>query len=164
MIEFMIIAGPRSGTTWAANWLTTNSTICLHDPLYQHHYKDLDAYASDKIVGVSCTGLMNFPDWLNAHPAKKVVLHRPQTEISASLRRCGLPDVDCSLLNQIKGTHCHWLDLFDNPATIYEALLDQPFDAERHDLLRAIHMQPKFEAITVNRAATRALINELRVM
>jgi len=27
MINFMIVALPRSGTTWAANWLTTDTTL-----------------------------------------------------------------------------------------------------------------------------------------
>jgi hypothetical protein len=162
MIAFMLIAGPRSGTTWAANWLTTDTTLCLHDPLYQHHYTELDNYRSGKTVGVACTGLYNFPEWVNAHPAPKVVLRRPQREITASLRDIGLPSIDVSGLNRIKGLHVSWGDLFDNPKAIYETLLGKPFDAERHALLRGIHMQPEFETVTINKAVTRRLIDEVR--
>ena len=164
MIEFMIIAGPRSGTTWAANWLTTEKSLCLHDPLYNHHYTDLDAIESDRALGVACTGLMNFYEWLNNHPARKVILRRPQKEITASLESIGLPDIQCDKLDRINGTHVHWSDLFNNPAPIYEALLRQPFDGQRHELLRKINMQPNFDDITINKEATTRLVHEMRAI
>lgn len=158
----MIIAGPRSGTTWAANWLTTDSTHCLHDPLYQHHYEELDGIESIKSLGVSCTGLMNFPKFVNAHPARKVILRRPQREVDESLHLLGLPSVDCSPLDQIEGTHYHWKALFDDPKMIYESLTGRRFNAERHDFLKTIHVQPQFQQISINRAVTTRLLNELR--
>ena len=161
MIEFMLIAAPRSGTTWAANWLTTDTTVCLHDPLYKYHYSDLDSIHSDKVMGVSCTGLANFPDWLNKHPARKVIAHRKQEEISKSLSRIGLPDVQLDL-TAIEGRHVVWHELFERPQLIYEYLLQKPFDAERHSLLKDMHMQPRFETIKVSPAATRRLVNEVR--
>ena len=163
MIEFMLLSGPRCGTTWAANWLTTDTTLCIHDPLYEHHYTTLDDMESDKVLGVSCTGLFNFPEWVNKHPARKIILRRPQGEISASLEAIGLPDIQCEKkLEAINGTHVYWLELFNNPIHIYETLLQQPFDVERHELLKSIHMQPTFEDITVNKQVTQKLVDEVR--
>ena len=89
MIDFMLLASPRSGTTWAANLLTTDTTLCLHDPLFTHHYSELDGIESNKRLGVSCTGLCLFPEYVNSHQARKVVLHRDLREINRSLDAIG---------------------------------------------------------------------------
>ncbi len=165
MIDFMLIAAPRCGTTWAANWLSTDRTICLHDPLYERHYTELDEYKTDKIFGISCTGIGFFADWVNAHPARKVVLHRDLNEINASLDLLGLQRVTPrleALLCSIRAVHLPWTDLFDDPKPIYEYLLGLPFDAERHKLLAEIEMQPKFESLPVNRSAVAKLVSEVK--
>lgn len=167
MIEFMVIALPRSGTTWASNWLTTDDTLCLHDPLWERHYSELDEIVSRKRLGVSCTGLMLFPDWLNAHPARKVILHRDVVEVNESLSAIGMPTLEQDAedrLWRIDGRHVAWTDLFDAPHEIYEHLLQKEFDEERHEELRKIAMQPNFEELTVNKDAVRKLMEELRGM
>jgi hypothetical protein len=166
MIAFMLLAAPRSGTTWAANWLTTDTTLCLHDPLYTKHYTELDSFKTEKTLGVSCTGLAYFPEWVNKHPSRKIVLHRDISEIERSLEDIGLemafPDVNYIInLESIDAIHLPWTDLFDNPKFIYETLLERPFDAERHALLREIEMQPKFEGLTVGHNVTRRLVSEV---
>ena len=164
MIEFMLIAAPRSGTTWAANWLTTDTTLCLHDPLFTHHYSELDSIRTGKTLGISCTGAACFREWVNKHPARKVVLHRNRHEINASLAAIGLPEVPPSYfdaLARIKGMHADWRDLFDSPRTIYEHLTQLPFDAERHALLCDIEMQPEFGRLKVGPEVTRRLLNEM---
>lgn len=165
MIEFMVIALPRSGTTWASNWLTTDDTLCLHDPLWDRHYSELDSIKSKKRLGVSCTGLMLFPQWLNQHPARKVILHRDVIEVNASLGAIGMPRMEHDAEDRlwgIAGLHVPWTDLFDAPSAIYEHLLQKEFDAERHAELRKISMQPNFEEIAVNKDAVRRLMTELR--
>lgn len=165
MIDFMVIALPRSGTTWAANWLTTDSTLCLHDPLFMHHYSELDDIKSDKSLGISCTGIYNFPQWINAHPARKVILHRDLNEINESLNELGLanlPDDEPSKLDKIAGMHVHWTEIFDNPKKIYEFLTGKCFDPERHKELKAIEMQPMFSGLTKNPAVLQRLIEEMR--
>jgi hypothetical protein len=82
VIDFIVVGLPRSGTAWAANWLTTDTTHCIHDPIAKHHHTELDDLSSSKHLGVSCTGLWRFPDWLNKHPAKKVILRRDRAEIA----------------------------------------------------------------------------------
>lgn len=165
MIEFMLIAAPRSGTTWAANWLTTDTTLCLHDPLWTRHYSELDEVKSTKHIGISCTGIMHFHAFVNAHPARKVILHRDLNEINDSLRAIGLTDMEqkyIDALDKIKGIHCHWEEIFSNPSPIYEYLLQLPFDEERHKLLKEIEMQPLFSGLTIGKDTTRRLLEELR--
>lgn len=164
MIRFMVLAAPRSGTAWAANWLTTDQTLCLHDPLFKHHYEDLDRLQSAKTLGVACTGLVNFTRWLNDHPARKVILHRPVAEVNASLQAVGLPVMPEGWerrLDNIDGHHCHWRDLFERPQFIYEHLLQRPFDRERHNQLRELEVQRHFEGIVINKDATARLLAEL---
>lgn len=158
----MLLGMPRSGTTWASNWLTTDTTLCLHDPLFQYHYDELDSIESDKTLGVSCSGLFLFPDWVNAHPARKVIVHRDIAEIGASLERIGLPATAwATSLDRLSGIHVHWTKLFDAPHFIYEYLLQRPFDTERHALLKAINVQPHFPGVRVNKDVTKTLLAQL---
>lgn len=165
MIAFMIIAAPRSATTWAANWLTTDGTLCLHDPLWRYHYRQLDAIESRKMLGVCCTGLAHFPEWVNAHPARKVILHRDPAEVSASLSAIGIRAPTEHLytgLDEIRGMHVDWRELFTNPRPIYEHLLELPFDAERHAELAQMEIQPHFTGLKKSPEVTRQLLDEMR--
>lgn len=164
MVEFMLLAAPRSGTTWASNWLTTDKTLCLHDPLWTHHYSDLDKIQSSKKLGVACTGLYMFSEFVNNHPARKIVLHRDENEINQSLEAIGLPALSNTeeALYKINGWHMDWKKIFTEPKTIYEFLTELEFDEERHSLLKEIEMQPNFEGLTINKKVTFALFNELQ--
>jgi hypothetical protein len=166
MIEFMILGLPRSGTTWAANLFTTDKTICLHDPLYLHHYTELDAIEKGgKCVGVSCTGLYQFPNWVNTHPAKKIKLYRSAIEINESLAAIGLSaitDNDRILFDRIEAPKFHYSDLFDPIwCAVIADQLGVPFDADRHAELVQIEMQPKFSGLKVGADVTRRLVAEL---
>lgn len=163
-IEFMIIAAPRSATTWCSNWLTTDTTLCLHDPLWTRCYDELDAIGSPKTLGIACTGIALFPEWVNAHPARKVILRRDLVEVDASLVKIGLPPCGHAwegVLDKIHGVHVAWTDVFDRPQPIYEYLLDRPFDPERHAALREMNIQPDFRTLSIDRRATTRLIKEL---
>ena len=168
MIEFMILSAPRSGSTWASVWLTTDTTLCVHDPLWTRHYSELDAIEEKgKAIGLSCTGLALFPDWVNAHPARKIVLHRDHKEINESLALIGFSpreEIWDGMLDRINGIHRPWKDLFNTEAAkdIYEHLLQIPFDEARHSHLREVEMQPKFAGLTVGKEVTNRLITELR--
>ncbi len=165
MIEFMLIAAPRSATTWAANWLTTDTTMCLHDPLLKWTRSELAHLNSPRRLGIACTGIALFPDWVNDHPARKVILHRPLHEIDQSLVDIGMTPISKhweGVLEKIQGMHLDWQELFLRPQAIYEYLLDLPFDAERWALLREMNVQPRFSELSINREATRQLMDELR--
>jgi hypothetical protein len=162
MIEFMVLGMPRSGTTWAANWLTTDTTLCLHDPLARYSKEQLDSIESGKTLGTSCTGLGNFPEWLNAHPARKVILHRDAAEVVGSLNDngfCGYQPID---LDAIRGMHCDWRALWDRPRKIYEFLLEQPFDADRHQLLGEMNVQPDYGRVVFDPSRAKHYVDAMR--
>ena len=157
-MDFMVIALPRSGTTWAANWLS-----CAHDPLYTAHYTDWDRLHAGS--GVSCTGIWRWPEWVNAHPARKVILHRDAREVGASLHRiakaAALKSTD---LDAIDGLHVPWTDLFDTDRAevIWETLRPgERFDSQRHAALTSIKMEPNFATLPVDHALQRRLWSEL---
>ncbi len=165
MIEFMVISAPRSGSTWAANWLTTDTTLCFHDPLSNIHYSEWDKLASDKILGVSDTGIGVFSDFLNSHPARKVILHRPLNEINESLSEIGYPSLTehwNGALEKINGMHVGWRDIFNNPKSIYEYLLNKEFDSQRHAELVNIEMQPQWSGLKINKDVTKKILDEVR--
>lgn len=172
MLDFMVIGLPRSGTTWVANWLTTRETFCLHDPLYSHHYSDLDGLklggADAKTVGVSCTALWRWGDWVNNHPAKKLIVHRDIEAINRSLSQLGLPAMrerDAQALHDLSGPHVHFDDLFcdqDAAAMIWDHLIPGvPFDPARHGLLSRTIVSPDFGRQRVDRGVVARLYSEL---
>lgn len=166
MIEFMVIALPRSGTAWAANWLTTAETLCLHDPLWSMHYDELDSYRSAKRVGVACTGLWRFPRWLAAHPAKKLIVHRPLGEIRASCDRIGMPSAAFEIgawLDDIKGLHVSHRELFTDGKRIWRHLIGATprFDEERYNLLRTLRIERDLHQVHIDPEASRRLLREL---
>lgn len=165
----MVLSAPRSASTWAANWLTTEETLCLHDPLWGRHYSELDSILSQRRLGLADTGLAKFPDFLAAHPARKLVLHRDLGDCSASLVELGFGQLKHweGVLDRIEGWHVPWTDLFDpdKAKPIYEHLLEMEFDAERHALLRDMHVQPRFANINATdamRKNAKRLLQELR--
>lgn len=173
MIDFMVIGLPRSGTTWAANWLTTDTVFCAHDPLYAHHYTDwnkaiaLHAYRNGFVkVGVSCTGIWRWPDWVNEQQCPKVILHRDFDEVQDSLTQLDLPRLDDSAQEQLEqclGFHVPFEDLFDPhlAANIWAHLTDSEFNEFRHSALVDYMVQPKFGALEPDPAVTRRLYDEL---
>jgi hypothetical protein len=168
MIDFMIIAAPRSGTAWAANWLTDSHSFCHHDPLFERHYSDLDAIESDgRVMGVACTGLANFTEFVNGHPAKKIVLHRRPDQVNDACLANGFEPVPMELFKKLESIqdalHVPWTYLFQKPEGIHRFLFgDRPFDARRHRLLVGLNVQRDLEQIKPNKAATRRLIEEMR--
>ncbi len=167
MIEFMVLSAPRSASTWAANWLTTEKTLCLHDPVLEHAPEDFDQIPADRTLGVACTGLALLPGFLRLHPARKVIIHRPMDEIDQSLESIGLTKLGTqwlSALDAIGGYHVFYGDLF-NPkeaAGIYEFLTKQPFDAARHEQLVAMHVEPQFERIKLKPDRARAFRDRIQ--
>jgi hypothetical protein len=168
MVEFMVLSAPRSGSTWVANWLTTERVLCLHDPILEHKPEDLDALtwppcrhspgyspAVDRLFGIACTGLGLLTAFVNAHPARKVIVHRDFRDINESLMSLGLTRVIAKrweqALNAIDGMHVQYADLFQGGLAepIYEHLTHLPFDAVRHEQLKDMHIEPMFDEVKV---------------
>jgi hypothetical protein len=162
----MVLGTPRSGTAWVANWLTTDRTLCLHDPLWTHHYSELDQMLfPGRRVGVACTGLALFPQYLEKHPARKVILHRPIEEVNASLTQMGMPALGEAwdgALDRIQGMHVPWTDVLnpDRADEIHQFLLRRRLDTDRHAMLTRFNVQMAFEKIVPDRSAIRRLLSE----
>ena len=172
MLDFMVIGLPRSGTTWVTNWLTTDRSHCVHDPLYLTHYADWDTdprfyHGEGVLTGVACTGIWRWVDWVNSHPARKLVIHRNEVDVNNSLIALGLPPVERNAarsLAKLTGLHVPHADIFDQgkAAGIWEYLLPGvPFNPARHRELVNMRVQPAFERIRVNRDVTKHLLCEL---
>lgn len=165
MIKFMVLSAGRSGSAWAANWLTTDKHLCLHDPLFRYHYHAIDTIQSARELGVACSGLALFPEFVNRHPSRKVILHRDFDEIDASARREGLGPLDRRLwegaLNEIVGLHVPWLALFENPDSITRHLFDESADMERHAFLRSLNVQRDMSSLDEDPVISRTLRQEI---
>ena len=143
----MVIGLPRSGTAWMANWLTTERSICWHEPLWDHTLEELDALPMSGLFGIADTQLMLDPDRVNAHPAKKLIIHRELRDVNLSLNKAGIPGVMRDehrwRLDDIGGFHITFKDLWNverfRPAM--EWLTPLPFDAARYATLRGLNVQ-----------------------
>lgn len=170
MISFMVIAGERSASTWAANWLTTDTTLCIHDPLMRYTLGELDTVfpLMNKRKGLSCTALQLCPGWLNSHTAQKVILHRPEEEIAASWAKLGVEGYardTTDRLCRIDGMHYPYMALFD-PITARQIadILGVPFDAHRHAELVQMNIQPQWAAVSVTKRGVHELTDRIRKM
>jgi hypothetical protein len=172
MINFMVLGGPRSATTWAANWLTTDTTICLHDPLLEYPIARLQnlTFPRGQSLGVACTSLCLYPDWVNEQHCPKVVLHRPIEEINRSLRELGLVELIAAKhearLAAITGPgvlHCPYEHMFaPTGALVIAKHLRVPFDAARWHNLMQMRVEPMWRHLSVGREAVAQLIQRIK--
>lgn len=165
MLRRMVVGLPRSGTTWAANWLTYDNQICVHDPLWFEHYSRWD-----KMDGISCTGIWRWPEFVRERASMNIpvlILRRDITEIRQSLALFDKQDGGDWLehdadkqLAAITGDlilHMPYDALFEPGAAaqIWRHLrMPSQFDKHRHRMLAGIKMEP---AEVVPRDADRDL-------
>lgn len=161
MLDFMVLSAPRSGSTWAANWLTTERVMCLHDPVLEHRIEDLDLIPHEQVqLGISCTALALLPDAVNRHRARKVILHRDRLDIDASLVRIGLSALSKrwdGALDKLEGKHVHYSDLFDprKACQIWQHLTETDFDPFRHGRLARMRVTPFHPRVPVDSDCAR---------
>ena len=147
MLDFMVIGLPRSRTTWLANWLTTDNTLCLHDSAAKFTLNELNNYATQKKLGISETALFHCGGKLNRHPAKKLIIHRPVHEIYKSIGRViPFPNAEM-LMSDIKGLHVAYKDINDRAEEIWMHLIGSGFDSKRFNALSEMNVQPHFNAL-----------------
>ncbi len=169
----MVLGGPRSATTWVANWLTTERTMCLHDPLLEYNRRQLDIMTiPGKQIGIACTSTLLFPEWYTKHPARKILLYREPDEVNRSLEALGLPVLDVPAHNgrvhvAVKAgiQIWHWEAVFaqDTARQIWEHLMPhEPFDLYRHDLLTQFNVQPHWRRLPVSKDAVMDLVKRAR--
>lgn len=151
MLDFAIIGLPRSGTTWAANWLTTDRSICLHDPLMNYTLEQLAAFSSPgKVCGVACTALWKFPQWVAENVKRVVLIDRDPDDLNDSLCAIGLGSMateDIEDFLNMDGQRADMAQLFDPlaaPEIWYSLIPSIDFDAQRHELLTGFMVNPYF--------------------
>jgi hypothetical protein len=172
MINFMVLGGPRSATTWAANWLTTDTTMCLHDPLLEYRIEVLQRLTfPGKRLGISCTSAVLYPDWVRGQKCPKLVLYRYVGDINRSLRELGLVELIESrhlaridAIARMENTMAMPYECLFNPASAAKMAdhLGVPFDVARHDLLRQMRVEPMWRRLNIGRRAVQDLIERIK--
>src|ERR1700674_721811 len=149
MISFMVLGGPRSATTWAANWWRLDTTMAFDDPFLEYPLEQLHRLMiPDQRLGISCTSTLLYPDWVNAQKCPKVILFREPTDINRSLRELGLVElIPMRHFARIVAINdamvIPYEKLFEpKTALIIARHLGVPFDAGRHNLLRQMRVEP----------------------
>lgn len=144
-VDFIVLGLPRSGTTWIANWLTTDRSLCLHDPFNQ---LPENWPRDERLFGVSCTGAYLLPRWLDAQNCAVAVIERDPEACEASLAAAGLPGLGGlpAAISSADGRRWRFSDLWkeDAASELWAFLLPGiPFDALRYRLLRDMRIEPK---------------------
>lgn len=144
-LDFIALGLPRSGTTWLANWLTTDRSLCLHDPFALGMP---EAWPSDgRLRGISCTAAALMPHWLSGFNCPVAVIERDPPACDRSLQRLGLPDTSlyAEVLADAPGRRFRFDDLWDESCAeqLWTHLLPNvPFDPIRYRLLRSMRIEP----------------------
>ena len=146
MIDFMVLALPRSGTAWVSNLLTTDTSLCIHEAFMDHSINDLDNLAYDGMLGIAETSAFTKVDEINQHSAKKLVIERPLNEVNESIAKLGfkaMPSYSADLMIQLKGYRIAYKDLFNYEimSEAYYYLLRKELNQERHKMLCQMNIQ-----------------------
>lgn len=166
----MVLGGPRSATTWAANWLTTDTTLCLHDPLLEFSRYDLEKLTlpDSMRLGIACTSSLLYPGWVLQQKCPKIILYRSVDDINRSLDALGLTQLDeVRHLQRIASlgdlvTIVPYEHLFSpTAAAVIAKNLGVPFNKARHNLLRQMRIEPHWKHINVGKDACRELVNRI---
>ncbi len=159
-VDFIVLGLPRSGTTWLANWLTTDTTLCLHDPFNV----PLDQWPQDaRRRGISCTGAYLLPEWLKRQQCPVAVIQRDVGACDASLAGIGYPATTPhmqAMLDEVEGRRFDFADVWDEDEArdVWAFLLPGvAFDAIRYRLLAQMQIQPHMGKWTPNHELIRRM-------
>jgi hypothetical protein len=121
-----------------------------------NHYRDWDSrfgsVSGKTSTGISCTGIWRWPEWVNAHPAEKLIVYRDFKDIQRSLISNGFPTLDEDeklALDRIQGSRVHFNDLFEISMleTMWSLLSKEPFDERRAEALVGMNVDPHFPMV-----------------
>lgn len=147
MLSYRVFGLPRSGTTWVANWLTTDRATCWHDPCEWALPYDVERWAERREnAGISCTGLWLLHAWDPGVPT--LCLDRCPDEVQESLAKAGLPllpEVVFDLWDALPFRKIALAELLE-PSRAEEVqrflLPELPFNCDRHAQLARMNVQP----------------------
>jgi len=143
MIDFAIIALPRSGTAWAANFLTTDASVCIHDPMATMRLDDMEGIGG----GVACTALWTEPEFVYINIKRWIILERNISEVNQFAFDAGYqPFTPCAIdkFQSLRGPRMPWTALFDECSArdIFEYLKPaEKFNVARHAILRDMKVE-----------------------
>lgn len=145
-LDFIVLGLPRSGTTWLANLLTTQQSLCLHDPFATRLPEQITG--DGRRLGVSCTGMYLMSELLAQQHCPVAVIDRPVEACQASVEKLGLGSIGPlkPALDRVKARRFAFDDLWDE----YQArrlwiylMPGIPWDGHRYRLLREMRVEPK---------------------
>ena len=163
--RFALLGLPRSGTTWAANWLTAGAAICLHDPVADTPPGDIPALDLGRPWGLSCSSLWLWEDVVRDLAARcpVVIVERDPAESNAELQAMGLPALPGwmhEVFARVPGLRVPFSDLWseEGAARIWQHLRPaEEFDAARWRMLRDMRVTPILERVTICGGTLEAL-------
>lgn len=166
-LDFIVLGLPRSATTWIANWLTTDRTLCLHDPFAMG---EPETWPVDyRRRGICCTTAYVLPGWLNAYHCPIAVIERDPATCDASLAKLGLPGTTSfrDRFETARGARFEFDALWNEGAAraLWEYLLPSsiPFDALRWRLLKDMHIEPYWKGWMVDVPTLTKVVREARL-
>lgn len=156
-MDFMIIALPRSRTTWLANFMTTDKTFCYHDPLTEmSSYKELLDLKTDRLTGIADTGIGYFD--LSEFHCPKVIIERDLSAVNHEMSRMlGMPinleDLERRMAS-IDGLRVKFEDIDNRLEEIWDCCTNLPFDSLRAEHLKNMNIQIKHLPIDQKKIAS----------
>ena len=149
MIDFAILALPRSGTAWISNLFTDNHNICIHDPLVDYTVDQLLRMRRGAVkTGISDTALiMHHRDVIEQLTCPIVKIHRDIFEINESLRKCGINyDIENEHLESFSSVHCKTIEFadlwsYEKMASLYDYLTGNVLSPVRHRMMTHLNIQ-----------------------
>lgn len=144
-LDFIVVALPRSGTTWLSNLLTTERSLCIHDPFY---YGEPETWPHDgRRRGICCTVAYVIPGFIESCACPVVVLERDPADCDKSMAALGWPATTLVLdkFNALPWPRVPFADLWDEDKVqlLWDYLLPGLiFDRIRYRLLRDMQVQP----------------------
>lgn len=163
MIDFMVIALPRSRTTWLANFLTTDKTFCYHDPLAgMSSYREVLDLKTDRITGIADTGIGFFD--LSIFDCPKVIIERDLSAVNAEMSKMLGMGIDLRDLSRriasLEGLRIKFEEINDRLEEIWNYCTELPFDRLRAEHLKNMNVQVKH--LPIDTAKIESLRKEIR--
>jgi len=162
--QYFIVALPRSGTAWLANFLTWGNSFCFHEALYGceslERLDEIFVETGAKYAGGAETAVASLLPAVYARfpNAKYIFVLRDIEDIFASLNRLQIPHEQVQNMvlpfwwgidNVHNALTVHFKSLFLSTTMrdIWEYIgIDQPFPFKRFELLRNMHVEDGFSS------------------